>query len=40
MRAFGSEGSPSTRVRILSAVRVQVGLPHSGQRFPIGWALR
>ncbi|MPC50236.1 hypothetical protein E2C01_044060 [Portunus trituberculatus] len=40
MRALGSEWSPSARVRILSTVRVQVGLPHSGQRFPSGWALR
>ncbi|MPC96560.1 hypothetical protein E2C01_091824 [Portunus trituberculatus] len=39
MCALGSEGSPSSaRVRILSTVRV--GLPHSGQRFPSGWALR
>ncbi|MPC85470.1 hypothetical protein E2C01_080248 [Portunus trituberculatus] len=40
MRALGSKGSPSARVRILSTVRVQVGLPHSGQRFPRRWALR
>ncbi|MPC16075.1 hypothetical protein E2C01_008889 [Portunus trituberculatus] len=32
MRALGSEGSPSARVRILSTV----DLPHSGQRFPSG----
>ncbi|MPC25880.1 hypothetical protein E2C01_019003 [Portunus trituberculatus] len=32
MRALGFEGSPSARVRILSTVRVKVGLPHSGQR--------
>ncbi|MPC53083.1 hypothetical protein E2C01_046968 [Portunus trituberculatus] len=40
MRALGSEGSPSARFRILSMVRVQARLPHSGQRFPGGWALR
>ncbi|MPC89671.1 hypothetical protein E2C01_084625 [Portunus trituberculatus] len=40
MRALGSEGSPSGRVRIMSTVRVQFGLPHSGQRFPSGWAFR
>ncbi|MPC63937.1 hypothetical protein E2C01_058045 [Portunus trituberculatus] len=33
---MGSEGSPSVRVQILSTVRVQVGLPHSGQRFLSG----
>ncbi|MPD04077.1 hypothetical protein E2C01_099747 [Portunus trituberculatus] len=38
MRALWSEESPSARVRILSTVRVQVGLPHSGQRVPSGWA--
>ncbi|MPC31579.1 hypothetical protein E2C01_024875 [Portunus trituberculatus] len=36
MRALGSERSPSARGRILSTVRVYVGLPHSGQRFPNG----
>ncbi|MPC73018.1 hypothetical protein E2C01_067334 [Portunus trituberculatus] len=40
MRALGSEGSPSARVRILSTIRVKVKLPHSGQRIPSGWALR
>ncbi|MPC31062.1 Peroxisome proliferator-activated receptor gamma coactivator 1-alpha [Portunus trituberculatus] len=35
-----SKGSPSARVQILSTVRVEVGLSHSGQRFPSGWALR
>ncbi|MPC31440.1 hypothetical protein E2C01_024729 [Portunus trituberculatus] len=40
MRALVSEGSPSARVRILSTVRVLVGLPHSGQRFPSGEALK
>ncbi|MPC57807.1 hypothetical protein E2C01_051795 [Portunus trituberculatus] len=36
MRALGSERSRSARIRILSTVRVKVGLPHSGQRFPSG----
>ncbi|MPC73168.1 hypothetical protein E2C01_067486 [Portunus trituberculatus] len=36
MPALGSEGSPSARVRILSTIRVLVGLPHSEQRFPSG----
>ncbi|MPC51633.1 hypothetical protein E2C01_045484 [Portunus trituberculatus] len=36
VRPLGSEGFPSARVRILSTVRVKVGLPHSGQRFPSG----
>ncbi|MPC63976.1 hypothetical protein E2C01_058086 [Portunus trituberculatus] len=36
MCALGSVGSPSARVRFLSTVRVYVGLPHSGQRFPNG----
>ncbi|MPC54967.1 hypothetical protein E2C01_048897 [Portunus trituberculatus] len=38
MHALGSEGSSSARVRILSTVRVYVGLSHSGQRFPSGYA--
>ncbi|MPD00627.1 hypothetical protein E2C01_096112 [Portunus trituberculatus] len=33
-------GVRSARVRILSTVRVLVGFPHSGQRFPSGWVLR
>ncbi|MPC24702.1 Carbohydrate sulfotransferase 11 [Portunus trituberculatus] len=36
MRALGSEGLQGARVRILSTVRVYVGLPHSRQRFPSG----
>ncbi|MPD01939.1 hypothetical protein E2C01_097490 [Portunus trituberculatus] len=34
------ERSPSAWVRILSTVRVQIGLPHSEQGYRIGWALR
>ncbi|MPC76423.1 hypothetical protein E2C01_070833 [Portunus trituberculatus] len=36
MRGFGSERSPSARVRILSTVRVWVGFPHSANGFLAG----